>query len=280
MSTSSLSGILTSNFLNLLRSGAFDESKPISIMSEYKWSQVVLLAHYHGVTPFLAKGIEHYHFDDNLNIPKEQIEQVKEHLKTSPSQGLSDLYVASRLHLHNKEMNKQLQHLVSQEYSDPERSYETLQLLAILICNVESILAGRSSLRGLIDLGRYLRQEGDKVDFVKLERWLGQTRMMKMACLQGTLLAEGFGFTKEELPFVSKFQPNSRRWLLRALMLGHFANHPTSTGTNMHDGFALSSPGTAWRTIRHALAYRRLAPGETISTICHGIMRGLAEIDE
>ena len=272
--------VLTTNFLNLLRGGAFDESKPISIMSDYKWAQLVLLAHWHGVTPFLAKGIERYHFDDNLNIPEEQIEKVKEHLQASPSVGISELYVISRVHLHNKDLNKRLQHLVSQEYGDLERSYETLQLLAILLSNVVQMLEGKSCLKGLIDLGRYLRKEGDKVDFVKLERWLTETRMVKMCELQGTLLIEGFGFSQSELPFVTQLSSNARRWMKRVLMVEHFSRHPKDSYNESHNRFALSSPGIAWRTILNTLSFRRLAPGETISTICHGVMRGLAEIDE
>ena len=270
--------IETSNFLNLLRSGAFNESKPIGIMSDFKWSRLVRLAYWHRVTPIFAKGIENFHYDDNLNIPDSQIEQIKEQLREFPSQGISDLYVFDRIHLKNKKLEERLQQLINKEYGDMEKSYETMQVMAILLTNVENILSYKSLLKGVIDLGRYLRLDGDKVDFVKLEKWLAQTKMTDMANMQGNLLIEGFGFSKEELPFVTKIDPRSYRWLKRALMQKEFRHHP-SINTSVNQ-FALSSPMTAFRAIRHTLAYRSLAPGEVISTISKGIMRGLAEIDE
>lgn len=272
--------IQTCNFLNLLRSGAFNESKPIGIMSEYKWKQLVSLAWWHQLTPILAKGVEHYYYDDQLNVPENQIENIKEQLSSFPIMGFSDLYVFDQLHMKNKTLEERLQQIIRKEYGDPEKSYETMQLMAIIITNVENILTCKSFLRGIIDLGRYLRIDGDKVDFVKLEKWLSMTSMTRMAELQGNLLIEGFGFSKDELPFVSKVNAKAHKWVLRALMRREHARQPRQPGTTPGNGFALGSPSTAFHTIRHTLSYRRLASREARSTIFQGIMRGLAEIDE
>ena len=40
--------ILFKNFLYIIRSGAFDDSRPISMMSPFKWSKMVRLAQLHG----------------------------------------------------------------------------------------------------------------------------------------------------------------------------------------------------------------------------------------
>ena len=272
--------IQTSNFLNLLRSGAFNESKPIGIMSEYKWKQLISLAWWHQLTPILAKGVEHYYYDDQLNIPESQIENIKQQLSSFPIMGFSDLYVFDHLHLKNKQLEGRLQQIIRKEYGDPEKSYETMQLMAIIITNVENILTCKSYLRGIIDLGRYLRIDGDKVDFVKLEKWLSQTSMARLAELQGNLLIEGFGFSKDELPFVSKVNAKAHKWIIRALMRREHDRHSSLSGATPGNGFALSSPFTAFHTISHTLAYRRLASREVRSTIFQGIIRGLAEIDE
>lgn len=272
--------IQTSNFLNLLRSGAFDESKPIGIMSEFKWKQLVSLAWWHQLTPILAKGVEHYYYDDQLNIPESLIGTIKEQLSSFPIKGFSDLYVFDHLHLRNKSLEERLQQIIRKEYGDPEKSYETMQLMAVIITNVENMLTCKSALRGVIDLGRYLRLDGDKVDFVKLEKWLSHTSMTRMAELQGNLLIEGFGFSKDELPFVSKVDADAHQWMMRALMRPEHGRHSRQSGVTPGNGFALSSPATAFHTIRHALSYRRLASREVRSTIFKGIMRGLAEIDE
>ena len=272
--------IQTSNFLNLLRSGAFNESKPIGIMSEYKWKQLVSLAWWHQLTPILAKGVEHYYYDDQLNIPESQIGVIKEQLSSFPIMGFSDLYVFDHLHMKNKVLEERLQQIIRKEYGDMEKSYETMQLMAIIITNVENIMTCKSFLRGIIDLGRYLRIDGDKVDFVKLEKWLSQTSMTRMAEMQGNLLIDGFGFSKEELPFVTKVNAKAHQWVERALMRREHARHPNQSGATPGNGFALSSPVTAFHTIRHTLSYKRLASREARSTIFHGVMRGLAEIDE
>ena len=272
--------IQTSNFLNLLRSGAFNESKAIGIMSEYKWSQLVSLAWWHQLTPILAKGVEHYYPGDQLNIPQSQIENIKEQLSSFPAMGFSDLYVFDHLHMKDKRLEERLQQIIRKEYGDPEKSYETMQLMAIIITNVENILTCKSFLRGVIDLGRYLRIDGDKVDFVKLEKWLSQTNMTRMAEFQGNLLIEGFGFSKEELPFVSKLYSNAHKWVIRSLMLREHKRQPRHPGATSGNGFALSSPLTALHTIRHTLSYRRFASREARSAIFQGIMRGLVEIDE
>lgn len=272
--------IQTNNFLNLLRSGAFNESKPIGIMSEYKWEQLVSLAWWHQLTPILAKGVEHYYYDDQLNIPESQIETIKTQLSAFPTIGFSDMYVFERLHMKNKTLEERLQQIVRKEYGDMEKSYETMQLMAIIITNVESMLNCKSYLRGVIDLGRYLRLDGDKVDFVKLEKWLSQVNMSRMAELQGNLLIEGFGFSKEELPFVSKVNDKTYKWLERSLMRREYSHSTKPNGITPGNDFALSSPSTAFHTIRHALSFWRLASREVRSTIFQGIVRGLAEIDE
>lgn len=272
--------IQTSNFLNLLRSGAFNESKPIGIMSEYKWTRLVSLAWWHQLTPILAKGVEHYYYDDQLNIPESQIGKIKEQLSSFPVMGFSDMYVFDHLHMKNKLLEERLQQIIRKEYGDPEKSYETMQLMAIIITNVEKMLTCKSFLRGIIDLGRYLRIDGDKVDFVKLEKWLSQTKMTRMAELQGKLLIEGFGFSKDELPFVSKVYAKAHQWVVRSLMLNEHSRHPGQSGATPGNGFALSSPFTAFHTIRHTLAYRHMACREARSAIFQGIKRGLMEIDE
>ncbi len=272
--------IQTLNFLNLLRSGAFNDSKPIGIMSAFKWDKLVQLAWLHKVTPYFASGIEHYYYDDNLNIPEKEIEKIRLQLKDFPSNSYSSQYKFDSLHLRNKKLNSVLRQIIDKEYSDPEKSYETMQLMAILIVNVGNILSGRSYLKGIIDLGRYLRSEGNKVDFVKLESWLTQTRMLKMANLQGNMLVEGFGFDKSELPFVSRSDTRSRKSLYEAI---RYDDLFTLKAWDFHEnktGFIIGSPRAALHSIRHALGYRRYAPSETYSTIWRGVMNGLAEIEE
>ena len=66
-------------------------------------------------------------------------------------------------------------------------------------------------------MGEYLRTRGNKVDFVKLENWLNTLQLSAMAELQGNVLISVFGFEEDEIPFVSKSDPNAYRLTLRSI---------------------------------------------------------------
>ncbi len=61
-------------------------------------------------------------------------------------------------------------------------------------------------------MGNYLRTKGDKVDFVKLEKWLRKLRIQRMAQLQGSVLIPFFEFEQDEIPFVRRVET----WRLQA----------------------------------------------------------------
>ena len=268
------------NFLHILRRGAFDETKPVFLMSGFKWAKLVTLAHKHGLTPVFAKGLQNYYYDDNLNIPPEQIEHIRELLKTSPSPSFTELYDVAHIHLQSRKNNKILQQIISREYADPEKSYETLQLLAIIVVNVGLILTGKSYLKGIIDLGRYLRSEGGKVDFVKTENWLSKTGLTRMANYQGSLLVEAFGFTIDELPFMTRMTGNAHQAVLNAVSLDDQKRLRPWDFHESKGGFVVSSPIKAVHSIRYTLGFQRYAPREVCATIYHGFVRELSEIEE
>ena len=272
--------ILFKNFLYIIRSGAFDDSRPISMMSPFKWGKMVQLAQLHGLIPILAKGLEHYFYDVNFNIPPSQIEDIRERLKSNPIKGFNELYDFDHLRLQNKTLNQRLQQIIKAEYADIERSFETMQTLAILLVNVEHILTGKSYLKGIIDLGRYLRVEGSKVDFVKLENWLKSTEMTKMGDYQCRLLISGFGFSKEEFPFMQKNPGDDLEAVLLAVSPDSLKQFKPWDFHESKGGFVIGSPLRTLRSIRHTLTYRRYAPREAFSTIYQGFLKGLSEIEE
>lgn len=79
---------------------------------------------------------------------------------------------------------------------------DTLYLLRLIVGNINGMLSYGISLRGIVQLGNYLRTRGDKVDFVKLENWLRRLHIRRMAQLQGSILMRFFNFEQDELPFV------------------------------------------------------------------------------
>lgn len=85
-----------------------------------------------------------------------------------------------------------------------DTSVETLQLLNIIVFNISSIEDGSISVKGIITLGRYLREQGHLVDYVKLDNWIAELHIKNMAALLSSLLLQAFGFDKNELPFLYK----------------------------------------------------------------------------
>ena len=269
-----------SNFITILRSGAFDDSKPIGMLSDFKWNKLIELSRIHDVLPFFARGLEHYYYDDNLTLSDAHIEEIKRLLQSTTSHTIPELYDFGSIHLHSTSLEQHLHEIVTRENKDAEKSYETMQIAAIIIENVNHILSGRSFLRGIIDLGRYLRLEGDRIDFLKLDGWLQQTKMTKMAQLQGNLLIEAFGFTAEELPFVTHDDRKVGTVLDGAIRTSVTRDGQQWSFRQNKSGFIVSSPQQALRSIRHSLRYRRYARREAYSTIYRGFLKGLSEIEE
>ena len=280
MKTMKKTSIQIRNFLNILRSGAFDDVKPIGMLSNYKWSKLVDLAKMHGLIQIFANGLERYHYDNNLNISESLINVIRGELRNAPVTGFADLYDFDHMTLQSKPLNQKLQDIVRKEYGDPERSFETLQVMAIIVLNAEHILTGRSYLKGIIDLGRYLRLEGNKVDFVKLEEWLKKTEMTGMANLQGSLLITGFGFSAEELPFVSKIVKKPMKQLLSAISHDDLSQLRPWALHESKGGFVVGSPLKIFRSVRQSLRFQHFAPRETYATIFRGLAKGISEIEE
>ena len=272
--------IKTRNFLRILRSGAFDESKPIGLLSAYKWEKIVNWAILHEVISYFATGVEHYYYDDHLNIPSTQIGVIREQLKTVSSSGFSEMYDFDHIRLFSDKLNNKLRNIIHQEYASMEKSYETMQLMGVVLTNAENMINGHSCLRGLIDLGRYLRTEGGNVDFVKLEKWLKDTEMEKMAELQGNLLISGFGFSREEIPFVEKTDCKAIDKLLSIIALGCKMSPKGKDWHEYRTGFVISNPHNASMTIKNAFRHFRKSPRESMAYLGKGLKSSLSEIEE
>ena len=115
----------------------------------------------------------------------------------------------------NKLLNRTLQNLIQQEFRESPTSFitlngrrietiaPTLSMLITLMDTVQTMLSEGIRLQNLTDLGLQLRKVGDRVDYVKLQGWIEQLHMQRMAQLIGTHLTQLLGFTTDETPFMS-----------------------------------------------------------------------------
>ena len=85
------------------------------------------------------------------------------------------------------------------------------------------------NLDAIIRLGQFLRNKGDKVDFLKLEKWLSALHLQRMAQLQGSILIAVFGFEKDEIDFVKKEEPVAYKLTIKIISI--WLRIPLANGT-------------------------------------------------
>ena len=159
--------IITRNFFRLLRSGALNEYEPMEPMSAFKWRRLDQMVHAQHVERAALKGIKNHQFDEMTNIPEDLANQTPDNSAQQEEPRLSNHY-----------LNFRLSRIENAERHAIDTNVDALNVLKIIVGNVSSMLNHGTMLSGIIELGSYLRNKGDKVDFVKLDTWLGdrQTR--------------------------------------------------------------------------------------------------------
>lgn len=156
-----------------MRRTAFNSEEESIPMSQWKWQQTELL----------------------MKKAEEEIEPYS---------------CAERYHFVSKFQEKKRETIWHEEPHSIDTSTETLEFLNLIIYNVDHIERLGTSIPGIILIGQYLRQRGDRVDFVKLDNWISKLHIRRMSSLIGSLLMDIFGFDADELPFLYKKYKNTR----------------------------------------------------------------------
>ena len=186
---------------------------------------------------------------------------------------------AGEVTLSNPLLNKRLKKIQKAESQAADSSIETVYLLRIIIANVNATMNHGIPVRGIIQLGQYLRSRGNKVDFIKLERWLSKLHISRFAQLQGNILIALFGFDKEELPFVKQIERKAIKLTLRSI-----CNIEQDTEEwHFRQGnsvFVHNNQKLLRRNLRRSMRYMDYAPLETTSSFPLNFSRSLSEIEE
>ncbi len=261
--------IITRNFFRLLRSGALNEYEPLEPMSTFKWDRLDRMVHAQHVESSAQKGVRNHQYDEMMNIPKRLIDDDLEEPTVPASPQLS-----------NRLLNYRLRKIVETERHAIDTNVGSLEVLQLIVANVSSMLNKGMMLNGIIQLGSYLRNKGDKVDFVKLEEWLSKLHIRRMAQLQGSMLMTVFNFEQEEIPFVQRVEPSAYKLVLRSVL--HSAS---DTAEEWHfrqsrSGFVTNNSTLLRRNLRRSLRYITYAPIETVSNYFNNFARSLQEIEE
>lgn len=261
--------IITRNFFMLLQSGIQMERQKVEPMSAFKWQRLGQMAHVQHVEDLAVKGLAGLDDIERETIPQDFLKDVASIEAHDGSAALS-----------NGVLNSRLRRIRETELHSIDTNRGALDILDIVVATVNSMLNHGTMLRGLLQLGRYLREKGDKVDFVKLDRWLAKLHIRRMAQLQGSMLIAVFQFSQDEVPFVSRVEPMAYKLVMRSV-----AHSAIDTAEEWHfrqsrSGFVTNNSTLLRRNLRRSLRYLAYAPIETVSNYLNNFARSLQEIEE
>lgn len=278
--------IIKRNFLRLLRSGAFGEDDAaIEPMSRFKWDIIFHVAQIHNVLGVLFRGIAS---GKNVGIvPSDVIEKYSSLfanealLATStPSHSLLLLPDAGLSRMCNPLLNSRLQSIREKEPTADDSSVETLNMLDILVQAIEGTMTYGLSFANILRIGLFLRNEGDKVDFIKLDRWLRRLNIARMAQLEGSILIEVFGFDADEVPFVENIEPSARQIAIQALTRPIRIDIEEWKIQQKSTIFLVNNNKAMMKTVRNSLKYFFFAPVEASSNFLHRFASSLSNLEE
>lgn len=177
-------------------------------------------------------------------------------------------------------LNRKLKTIQNDEHHAIDTSVETVYLLRIIVSNLNAMLNHGVNLKGIIQLGQYLRTRGDKVDFVKLDNWLNRLHIVRLAQLEGSVLVKFFRFDVDEIPFIHRLEKGAGKLTLRSLGNSlqdieeewHFRQNKV--------GFVHNNGRVLRRNLRQSMLYFGYAPMETTFNFLHNFARSLSEIEE
>ena len=260
--------IITRNFFRLLRSGALHEDETIEPMSSFKWERLGQMVHAQHVEDIAMLGIDMHKDKEWMNIPVDfSLQDGK--AAAIGTQSLSNGFLSRR---YRKVRYNELHSF--------DTNVGSLDVLNIIVNTTSMMLNKGMMLRGILTLGSYLRNKGDKVDFLKLNTMLDKLHLRRMAQLQGSMLIAVFHFEKDELPFVDRIEPSAYNLVVRSVL--HTAS---DTAEEWHfkqnrSGFVTNNSTLLRRNLRRSLRYLIYAPLETVSNYFSNFARSLQEIEE
>lgn len=201
---------------------------------------------------------------------KKKIAQMMKNLNNVPSWEVL---------MHNSFLNRRLTKIQKEEPHVIDTSMETVYLLRLIVSNANAMLSGGISIRGIIQLGQYLRTRGDKVDFVKLDNWLTKLHLQRMAQLEGSVLITFFNFEQDEIPFVKLVERGAYKLTLRSLYY-NIKDMEDIKFQQSQVGFVHTTGGSMRKNLRRSMRFFGYAPIESASNFFNGFFRSLSEIEE
>ncbi|MGM9705947.1 MAG: hypothetical protein ACI3YB_08200 [Prevotella sp.] len=272
--------IIKRNFFRLLRIGAFNEYEPVEPMSDFKWNKLYNMIVVQDVAVCVASAVKSIPANEPNPIPRFIIDKLFEDKNISAADITRQYARQPAYTLCNTLLNRKLAKIRNNELHAIDTSIETLDLLNIIVGNIDAIITNGISYNKIIPLGLHLRRKGDKVDFVKLEKWMKSLLIQQMGQFIGSILITTLNFEQEEIPFVQHIDNTAYKRSLQSLTrLPHYDQNEWHFRQG-RSGLLHNNSTLLRNNLWHRTKYLTYAPIETISNFMQSFTNSLSEIEE
>ena len=261
--------IIYRNFFSLLRSGAFADNVEIEPMSSYKWRELARIAKAHLLWDYICTGVNRNHTNIKLNLPYDLNRECNNEHTNKP--------ILQTPHL-NACLQRRHQQIVDSELHNIDTSHDSLQLLDLIVSSTHLLLCSHLDFNRIIEIGLFMRQRGDKADYVKIENWLRQLGISRFAALLGSVLIALLGFSEDELPFVANYDPYAETLAIKTLKKNitpeewHFRIN--------EQGFVVNNSRQFRQNMKRSITFFQYSPIISISNFFYNFAHSLKEIEE
>lgn len=274
--------IIQRNLFRLLRNGAFGTVEKVEAMSAFKWECLYQLSVMHDVILYAYNGILQSRDQFFLHLTDKQWKMWQKAADEAKRkrQGIDeeeDEFLRPD-HLTNPVLNHKLQNILDDEHSDTT----TRHLLLLIISIVRHILNEGMPIRQLLELGIFLKKNGNQVDFDMLRKWTKSLNLLQMCQLEGEFLILLYGFQAEELPFLRGKRDKQVENIAQELL--------EFTNTHAHDWYFSqeadsifvhnSNTSAMFSHVRRSARYFRYFPSESLTNFFASFVHSLSHIEE
>ena len=282
-------GVSNRNFIRFLKAGAFgivdEETEP---MSAYKWKKLFETGNIHNVGDLVIKGAE-IHSDDRwfnygsslaeLNSESVSMPDINSQIDRILRIGVKDVDGLFTT-LSSRSLRNVLDKIIYNEIHSNETNIASLHVLCLIVYNINVTLTHGMRMNGIVSLGKYLRERGDRVDFVKVETWLKKLLMVHFANLFGSVLVSLFDFEESEIPFMHGTDAKVEKLLAWTFDNSSVENEKESYFVQLSSGFIANDRKVIRRNLKRGLRYMPYYPIETISNFFLKFFKNIPEMDE
>lgn len=206
--------IITRNFLAVMCNHAFAQQRPLEPMTDWKWTQVALLALSMRLdaVQMMPEDKRHLALQAENILPKEENSNTENGEENGQEQDSTPNPAFC-----NKRLNRRLQTIREEEEHDNDRAPYTWTFFSLLVCNAEQLIGGRISMPLLLQQTAGLRQQGHLIDYPKLETWIQRMKIRKAVDWQTTIMTDIFQIPSDEIQYTWRHQQQAPDMLIQAL---------------------------------------------------------------